>query len=271
MKILFLGDIVGRPGRHACIERIRDIKRELEIDAVIANAENASGGNGLTVKNADELLESGIDFITSGNHIWRQKDFPELFQTFPNVIRPANYPDDVPGRGWGILELEGGDEIGIINLQGRVFMDPIDCPFRAVDRMLPEIAERTKIILVDIHAEATSEKTAMGIYLDGRVSGVMGTHTHVASADERILPGGTAYQTDIGMVGPIDGVLGVESEPVIKRFLTGLPYRFSVAEGPVTMDGTLITIDPETGKAPGIERFKEIHEPALKEEGYAAT
>ena len=168
MRILFLGDIVGRPGRHACIGHVRDVRRELDIDAVIANAENASGGNGLTVKNAGELLDSGIDFLTSGNHIWKQKDFVELFETFPNVIRPANYPDDVPGRGWGILELDGGEEIGIINVQGRVFMDPIDCPFRAVDRLIPELTKSTKNILVDIHAEATSEKQPWGsIWTEG--------------------------------------------------------------------------------------------------------
>ncbi len=265
-RILFLGDIVGRPGRRVCTLRVPDLRAKLELDAVIANGENASGGNGLTVQNAGELLGAGIDLITSGNHIWKQRDYPELFSMYPSVIRPANYPDGVPGSGWGVIELMDGTKIAAMNLQGRVFMEPIDCPFLAADRLLPEVSEITPFILVDIHAEATSERVAMGVYLEGRVSAVVGTHTHIPSADERILPGGTAYQTDLGMVGPMDGVLGVESEAILKRFLTGLPSRFSIADGPVILNGTVLTIDPENGRALAIERYQEIHETYRTEE-----
>ncbi|HDS29415.1 MAG TPA: TIGR00282 family metallophosphoesterase [Firmicutes bacterium] len=256
MRVLFLGDIVGRPGRNACIAKVHELRRELELDAVVANGENASGGTGLSVKNAGELLSAGIDLLTGGNHIWKQKDYIELFEKFPNVIRPANYPDNAPGKGWGVVETQSGEPVAVINLQGRVFMEPIDCPFLAADRILPEISKIARIVIVDFHAEATSEKVAMGIYLDGRVSAVFGTHTHIPSADERILPGGTAFQTDIGMVGPMNGILGVDSESVIRKFLTGLPARFSVADGPVEIDGVIVDFDPSDGKAKSIERLR---------------
>jgi len=255
-----LGDIVGRPGRHACRENIRLWRKKYELDAVIANGENASGGNGLTIRNAEELFETGIDFITSGNHIWKQRDYPELLEKYKNVIRPANYPEGTPGSGWGVFETSGGVKIGVLNLIGQVYMDPVDSPWAAVDRYLPEIEAEARVIIVDIHAEATSERTAMGIYLDGKVTAVVGTHTHVASADGRILPGGTAYQTDLGMVGPLNGVLGVDSGAILKKFRTYLPVRFEVAKGPVRCSGVILTVDGESGRAEGIERFEEIVE-----------
>jgi metallophosphoesterase (TIGR00282 family) len=261
LRILMLGDIVGRPGRQACYARVPVWRREMTLDAVIANGENASGGNGLSVKNAGELLDCGIDLITGGNHIWKQRDYPELFQTYANVLRPANYPDETPGKGWGTIQVADGVRVAVLNIQGRVFMDPIDCPFRAADRLLPEIQNETQLAIVDFHAEATSERVAMGLYLDGRVSAMFGSHTHVPSADTRILPGGTAYQTDLGMVGPRSGVLGVETGAILKRFLTGLPVRFQVAKGPVICHGVVLTLDPATGRALDIERFEELFDP----------
>ncbi len=258
LRILMLGDIVGRPGRRACQQRVRAWREELSLHAVIANGENASGGNGLTVKNAAELFDAGIDLITSGNHIWKQKDYRELFGRFLNVIRPANYAGDVPGSGWGLVEPENDLKIGVLNLQGQVFMDPIDSPFRAAMKFLPIMKGITPVLLVDFHAEATSERMAMGYYLDGQVTAVCGTHTHVASADARVLSKGTAYQTDLGMVGPMDGVLGVGKEEILEKFLTGLPVRFKVAKGPVICSGAVITADPESGRALSIDRFEEI-------------
>lgn len=259
VRILVLGDIVGRPGRMACRDHLKEWRDKLGIDLIIANGENASGGNGLTVKNAGELFEYGIDFITSGNHIWKQKDYPELFEKYPNVIRPANYPSSNPGKGWGIVKTREGNEVAVVNLQGQVFMDPIDSPFTAADKCLVEIGDSIKFIIVDFHAEATSERMAMGLYLDGRVSAVLGTHTHVQSADERILAGGTAYQTDIGMVGPWNSVLGVDKDSILKKFTTGLPVRFEVAEGTVIACGTVVTIN-DSGRADEIQRFREILE-----------
>ncbi len=255
-----LGDIVGRPGRLACKSHVRAWRDELSLDAVIANGENASGGNGLTVNNAGELLESGIDFITSGNHIWKQKDYPDLFDRYSNIIRPANYPDENPGSGWGIIELGDGIKVAVINLLGQVFMDPINSPWDSAGRLVREIQNTTPIIIVDFHAEATSERVAMGIHLDGKVSAVLGTHTHVPSADSRILDGGTAYQTDVGMVGPLNGVLGVDAEAIIKKFITCLPVRFEVASGTVICQGAVLEIDAVSGKALSINRFERLIE-----------
>jgi len=260
LRILMLGDIVGRPGRLACKSKIRAWRDELSLDAVIVNGENASGGNGLTVRNAGELFESGIDFITTGNHVWKQKDYPDLFENYSNVIRPANYPDGTPGSGWGVIELEDGIRIGVVNLLGQVFMDPIDSPWTTVDRIIPEIIEVTPIVIVDFHAEATSERVAMGIYLDGKVTAVLGTHTHVPSADARILDGGTAYQTDLGMVGPLNGVLGVDSGAILKKFTSCLPVRFEVATGDVICHGAVLEADRLSGKAISIERFERVIE-----------
>jgi len=254
-----LGDIVGRPGRHAIRDRLHDWRDRYKIDLAIANGENASGGNGLTVKNAGELFEWGIDLFTSGNHIWKQKDYPELFEKYENVLRPANYPEGLPGKGFGAAKI-GDIRVGFLNLQGRVFMDPIDCPFVEADRQIAAHSD-IGIILVDFHAEATSERVAMGRYLDGRVTAVVGTHTHVQSADCRILSGGTAYMTDLGMVGPMEGVLGVEPETIIRKFLTGLPERFEIAKGPVICSGAIISIDSGSGKPTNIERFEERYLP----------
>jgi metallophosphoesterase (TIGR00282 family) len=262
LRILMLGDIVGRPGRTACRERVRAWREKLDLHAVIANGENASGGNGLTVKNAGELLEAGIDLITGGNHIWSQKDYPDLFEKYTNVIRPANYPAGVPGSGWGLIELGRKTKIAVLNLQGQVFMDPIDSPFAAATEFLPIMKGITPVVMVDFHAEATSERNAMGVFLNGSVSAVFGTHTHVASADGRILPGGTAYQTDLGMVGPVDGILGVDPVAILQRFLTCLPVRFEVAGGPVICSGAVVEVDPESGKALSLERFEETYEGA---------
>jgi metallophosphoesterase (TIGR00282 family) len=239
-------------------------RQELVVDLVIANGENASGGNGLTVKNAQDLFGFGIDLITSGNHIWKQRDYLELFKQYPRVIRPANYPDELPGTGWAMVEA-ADTRVAVLNLQGQVFMEPIDNPFRTVDRILDEIRRSTPIVLVDFHAEATSERVAMGLHLDGRVSAVMGTHTHVPSADAGILAGGTAYRTDLGMVGPIDGVLGVETQAILRKFLTGLPSRFTVARGRVIATGAVLEIDPSDGKALKIEDFHKIYDPEIEE------
>lgn len=264
VRILMLGDIVGRPGRRACKDMLASWRQKLAVDVVIANGENASGGNGLTVKNAKDLFDSGIDLITSGNHIWKQRDYPELFRSYPLVIRPANYPDELPGTGWAVVEA-GDSKVAVLNLQGQVFMEPIDNPFRTAERLLDGIHEATPIVLLDFHAEATSERVAMGQHLDGRVSAVMGTHTHVPSADAKILPGGTAYRTDLGMVGPIGGVLGVDTQAILRKFTTGLPMRFSVAQGPVVATGNVVVIDPSDGKALGIEDFHEEYGPEIEE------
>jgi 2',3'-cyclic-nucleotide 2'-phosphodiesterase len=266
VRILMLGDLVGRPGRNLCRDKVHSWRRDLQLDAILANGENASGGNGLTCRNAGELFEYGIDFLTSGNHIWKQKDYPDLFKNFPKVIRPANYPSDLPGSGWGTFHLHGGATVAVMNLQGQVFMEPIDNPFRAAEALLGTIREEAQIVLVDFHAEATSERVAMGIFLDGKVSAVVGTHSHVPSADGRILSGGTAYQTDLGMVGPYDGVLGVDSEAILHKLTTGLPARFNVASGRVVASGAIITIDPSSGKALALDRFEEIHDTTSEEE-----
>ena len=256
VRILMLGDIVGRPGRTFCIERVRMWRNAHQIDVVIANGENASGGNGLTVRNAGELFESGIDLITGGNHIWKQKDFPPPVQNIsacgPTGELSRRSPriglDDIPGAG---------AKIAVLNLQGQVFMEPVDNPFRAADSLLDKIRAETPVIIVDFHAEASSERVAMGLHLDGKVSAVVGTHTHIASADQRILPRGTAYKSDLGMVGPIGGVLGVDSEAILTRFLTGLPARFTVAKGEVEATGAIIVVDAETGRAISIEQFSD--------------
>jgi len=249
LRILMIGDIIGKPGRAVIKSLVPSLRLEHRIDLVIANGENTAGGYGLTLDTAYELLENGIDILTSGNHIWDQKEIlPHLDEGLP-VIRPANYPD-APGRGY----LVQGD-VMVINLQGRVFMPPLDCPFRTADRILADVEGNPRVIVVDFHAEATSEKQAMGWYLDGRVSAVFGTHTHVGTVDGRILPNGTAYLTDVGMTGPADSVIGSDTSAVIERFLTGLPQRLPVAGGPTVMNSVMVDIDPQTGKAEAIQRL----------------
>lgn len=256
LRVLMIGDIVGRPGRTIIREKLLYIKDKYEVDYVIANGENAAGGNGITEKIAQELFISGIDFLTMGNHVWDNKDVFNFIETENRMIRPANYPI-APGKGYQTVEIKKGPILGIINISGRTFMPPLDCPFRTADAVIEQISSITKIIIVDFHAEATSEKIAMGWYLDGRVSLVAGTHTHVQTADEKILPNGTAYITDVGMTGPIDSVLGIKKESVINKFINQLPVRFEVAKGPAELNGIIVDIDELTGKALAIKRIKE--------------
>jgi len=255
IRILAIGDVVGRPGRSIVCEAVSRLVREQSIDFVVANAENAASGSGIVPAQVEELTRSGVDVITTGDHIWKRAQIVEFIET-NNVplLRPANYPQDAAGRGSGVFAGRSGCPIGVVNLIGRVYMAPADCPFSAVDAALEELAGEARIILVDMHAEATSEKVAMGWYLDGRATAVVGTHTHVATADERVLPGGTAYITDLGMTGPHQSVLGRRIDRVLHKFTTGMYAHFDVATGDVRLSGAVIEADPETGKALSIER-----------------
>ena len=265
MRVLFLGDIISKAGRKALADGLETIKARLAVDLCVGNVENAAGIFGVTPKVIDEIVASGVDLMTSGNHVWDKREGIGLLDSRDDILRPANYPPGVPGRGFVVREIKGAP-LSLINLQGRTFMIPIDCPFRSADLILSEIPPGVKIILVDFHAEATSEKQALGAYLDGRVSAVVGTHTHVQTADERLLPGGTAFITDVGMVGPVDSVIGVRKEQVIERFTRALPVRFDVASGPVRICGLLVDIDDATGRAREVLRVREeieIHEELL--------
>jgi len=254
MKLLFIGDIVGRPGRDLVRVGVGALVAHHGINLVIANGENSAGGNGITREIGDSLIAQGVDVITSGNHVWDKKEVFEYIGVEPRLIRPVNYPDS-PGRGSYVARTADGRSVGVLNLMGRVHMANLDDPFRAADREVTSLAERTRIIFVDFHAEATSEKIAMGWFLDGRVTAVVGTHTHVQTADERVLPGGTAYITDVGMTGPHDGVIGVEKAPVIQKFLSGMPTRFEAASGDPILHGVIVTADEASGKATGITRL----------------
>ncbi len=258
MNILFIGDIVGSPGRRAVKELLPVFREQEDIDMVVANAENAAGGRGITPKLADELFRHGVDIITLGDHTWDQRDLPPYLDCTSRILRPANFPPHNPGSGWCTVPL--GDRtppVTVLNLIGRVFMPPhYDCPFRTVDHLLKTQDFQGHCILVDMHAEATSEKIAMGRYLEGRVSAVVGSHTHVQTADEKILSGGTAYITDMGMTGPKNSVLGREVQPVLHRFVTGMPARFDVAKEDIQMEGVCIRVDNETGKALQLERIQ---------------
>jgi metallophosphoesterase (TIGR00282 family) len=253
LKILAIGDIIGKPGRNAVKEILPALCAENNIDLVVGNGENAAGGLGLTPGIAEELFDSGIDVITSGNHIWAYNEIMPYLDGEFTILRPLNYPPMNPGRGY-LLK----NNVLVVNLVGRVFMAHVDCPFRAMDQLLAEFEHKSMPIVVDFHAEATSEKVAMGRYLDGRVSAVLGTHTHVGTADARILPGGTAYVTDIGMVGPTDSVIGDDPDAVIKRFLTQIPSRLSVGKGEVGFDAIMVEVDEKSGKATGIQRIREV-------------
>lgn len=255
MKVLFIGDIVGKPGRRAVSALLPGIVSHYGVDVVIANCENAAGGFGVTRKVVDALYGSEIDVLTSGNHIWDKKDIEEFIDDYETLLRPANYPAGTAGRGSVVVHAGSGTSLGIVNLEGRVFMKPLDCPFRVAEREIDALKGGTNIIVVDMHAEATSEKEALGWFLDGRVSAIVGTHTHVQTADERILPGGTAYITDTGMTGSFDSVLGIKKEVALERFLTLLPNRYEVAKGDVRLQGVLINIDDTTGKSLSIERL----------------
>lgn len=255
MKILFIGDIVGSPGRKIVQERLADILVQQSIDLCIANGENAASGFGITPRLAEELFACGIEVLTGGNHIWDRKEIFDYLPHEPRLLRPANFPNGSPGKGLFIGSAKNGAPYAVLNLQGRTFMVPIDDPFRTAAQQLSAIPPDVKVILVDMHAEATSEKQAMGWYLDGKVSAVLGTHTHVATADNRVLPGGTAYITDVGMTGPHDGVIGMEKQAILQRFLDAMPTRFSVAEGDVQMNAVAIDVDETNGRARFIEHL----------------
>lgn len=260
MKLLFVGDVVGRCGRHALTAQLdRLIDRHL-IDLVVINGENAAAGFGMTVDVARELLKMSVDVVTSGNHIWDKRDIYPLLDSEPKLLRPANYPVGVPGRGAGIFHTNGGTAVGVLNLEGRAFMSPLDNPFLVADKLIDELRKTTPIILVDFHAEATSEKVALGFYLDGRVSAVVGTHTHVQTADERVLTGGTAYITDVGMTGSRDSIIGIRKELATERFLTQLPTRFEVAKKDPMINAVVIDIDEQNGRANAIMRINELVE-----------
>lgn len=257
MNLLFVGDVVGRPGRRALGQRLSGLVGRYAADFVIANGENAAGGFGISPPAAQELFEAGVDVITLGNHVWRRKEAVALVAQELRVLRPANYPPGVPGEGARLYSLPEGGQIGVINVMGRTFMEPLDCPFRAAVAAIEQLGRDTRLIVVDCHAEATSEKVAMARFLDGRVSAVLGTHTHVQTADETILPKGTAYITDVGMTGPTESILGVKPEPVITHFLTHMRVRFEVAGGPAVISAVCVLLDPATGRATSIQRIQE--------------
>ena len=257
MKILFIGDIVGRAGRQALARRLDRLIDMHEVDFVIANGENAAAGFGLTIDIARELFDLGVDVLTSGNHIWDKKEIIDYLDRQKRLLRPANYPVGLPGVGSGLYETSAGLKVGVLNLEGRVFMNNLDCPFRAADAAIEQLRRAAQVIVVDFHAEATSEKMALGHYLDGRVSAVVGTHTHVQTADDHILPGGTAYLTDAGMTGSRDAVIGISKELAIEKFLTQMPVRFEVAKKDPVLCGVIFSIDETTGRAVAVERVKE--------------
>ncbi len=258
MKILFIGDIVGRPGRQMLTRHLGSLVDRHLVDLVVANAENAAAGFGLTPDVVRELLALGVDVLTTGNHVWDKKDALPLLEQEPRLLRPANYPPGLPGCGWRVFHTCADLPVAVVNLEGRVFMSNLDCPFRAADAILAEAQQRTPVILVDFHAETTSEKGAMGAYLDGRVSAVLGTHTHVQTADERVLPGGTAFISDAGMTGSRDSVIGIRKELSLERFLTQLPVRYEVAKREPMLCGVLLTVDETSGRAAAIERVQIV-------------
>jgi 2',3'-cyclic-nucleotide 2'-phosphodiesterase len=252
VRILFIGDIFGSPGRKIVADHLADIVNVQKIDLAIANAENAAGGFGITPAIAEDLFALGLDVLVTGNHIWDKKDIYDYFSRNPRLLRPANYGCDVPGSGMITVKARNGVECAVINLQGRTFMPATECPFRTADRLLATL--EPKVRFVDFHAEVTSEKMAMAWHLDGRVSALIGTHTHVPTADSRILPGGTAYQTDVGMTGPYDSVIGVEKQPIIHKFLTAMPVKMEAAKGKAELHSVIIDVDDTTGKATAIRR-----------------
>lgn len=255
MNILFIGDIFASAGRNIVAGHLQEIITTRHIDLAVANAENAAGGFGLTPLVAEELLSLGLDVLTSGNHIWDKRELIDYIPRQERLLRPANYSSDLPGRGVYVTKARNGITCAIINLQGRTHMPITDCPFRQADRILGELSSEVKVRLVDFHAEATSEKMAMGWYLDGRVTALLGTHTHIATADTRILPGGTAYQSDVGMTGPYDSIIGVEKPAVLRRFLTALPVRMEAAKGGVELHAAIVEADEQTGRAVSLRRL----------------
>ncbi len=261
MKILLIGDVIGRPGRAIVEQKLVGLRKELSLDFVVVNCENAAAGAGITSSIADDLFRAGADVLTSGNHVWKIKDAFELLKKDHRVLRPANYPDTCPGSGSVVVESLGGQKVGVLNVMGRIFMEPLDCPFKTAAREVEKLRKETPIIIVDMHAEATSEKNAIGWYLDGKVSCVFGTHTHIPTADERILPKGTGFITDVGMTGPYDSVIGRRVDQILERFLSGLPMRSEVADGNIQLRGLVVDVDPKTGKAKPVERLpRRLHE-----------
>ena len=255
IRLLALGDIVGKPGREVIAKRLPELREKEKIDFAIGNGENVAGGNGLTPDLAEKLFASGMDCLTNGDHVWNKRELIPAIQKDKRLLRPANYPEEQPGRGWAVYETPKGP-VGVLNLQGRVFMGtPASCPFKMAEKAFQELAARTKVIAVDMHAEATSEKIAMGRFLDGRASCVFGTHTHVQTSDEQVFPKGTGYITELGMTGPYDSILGRCVEPVLAKFVTGMPHPFEVAEGDPRMSGCLFTVDAGTGRALEVKRI----------------
>ena len=259
MRLLFIGDVFGRPGRRAVREILPRLRKELAIDFAIANGENAASGAGITPDAAEELFEAGVDALTGGNHSWDKREGHGVLDSDLRVLRPANYVEEVPGRGVGVYDC-GGERIAVVSLLGRVFMPNVDCPFRAIDTILEDLSSVTRVVVVDFHAEATSEKIGMGWYLDGRTTLLVGTHTHVQTADERILPRGTACLTDAGMTGPHDSVIGVRKEQAIDRLRLQIPIRFQPAEGDIRLHGVFVRCDPATGRALEITRIQRSME-----------
>jgi len=256
MRILFVGDIVGKAGRQAIEGLLERILADHRIDFTVANGENAAGGMGITPAIASDLLDLGVDVLTSGNHIWAKKEIVPFLDEEERLLRPANYPNGVSGRGMGIFRLGNGKRVGVLNLEGRVFMKNLECPFRVGEKEVEKLKEQTPIILVDFHAEATSEKVALAWFLNGKVSAVVGTHTHVQTADERILSGGTAYITDVGMTGPLASVIGIRRQIALERFLTQVPLKFDVATEEIELQGVILEVDEQTGKSRSIERIR---------------
>jgi metallophosphoesterase (TIGR00282 family) len=256
MRILFIADIVGKPGRQAIHGLLEKIIAEHEIEFTIANGENAAGGMGITPPIALEILDQGVDVLTSGNHIWAKKEIIPFLNEESRILRPANYPARVPGKGTGVFPLGNGQKVGVLNLEGRVFMKHLDCPFRVGEKEAEILKKQTNIIMVDFHAEATSEKMAMGWFLNGKVSAVLGTHTHVQTCDERILDEGTAYITDVGMTGPLASVIGIRKQVALERLLTQIPWKFDVATEEIELQGVVVDIDSKTGKSKNIKRLR---------------
>ena len=255
MNILFIGDIFASPGRGLVARHLNEIVSTEKIQLAVANAENSAGGFGITPLIAEELFSMGLDVLTSGNHVWDKKEIFDYLPRQPRLLRPANYPQELPGQGWIAMKARNGVEVAVIDLQGRAHLPATDCPFRKADQILQSLDANVKVRLVDFHAELTSEKMAMGWHLNGRVSAMLGTHTHVPTADERILAGGTAYQTDVGMTGPYDSVIGSDKNLALRRFLTGMPIRLDSSKGGPELHATIVTVDPATGHATGIRRY----------------
>ncbi len=259
LRILFLGDIVGSSGRDAIRKYLPELHQKRAVDFIIANGENAAHGFGLTPTIAKEIFDLGIDVITGGNHTWDKKEGVAAFHQFPDrLIRPANYPPETTGKGWTVVTSKSGHKIGVINLMGRIFMDPLDCPFQTFKKMIETVRKETKVILLDFHGEATSEKYAMANYVDGQVSAMVGTHTHVQTADDYIFPKGTGYLSDAGMNGPLHSIIGMKTEIILQRFLTKLPHKMEVAEGPGMFHGVIFEIDSDSGKCQSVERIRRL-------------